>query len=117
MAAMPVAIVDLPEPPLGFSRTIRSMAPPKPADQCTLSGLGRIYYLKIRGTPVTYGTKPRIVIVGAGFGGLAVAQSFRHADADITLIDRQNHHLFQPLLYQVATAGLSPADIAWPSAT
>jgi len=63
---------------------------------------------------VTYGTKPRIVIVGAGFGGLAVAQSFRHADADITLIDRQNHHLFQPLLYQVATAGLSPADIAWP---
>jgi NADH dehydrogenase len=63
---------------------------------------------------VTYGTKPRIVIVGAGFGGLAVAQSFRHVDADITLIDRQNHHLFQPLLYQVATAGLSPADIAWP---
>ena len=63
---------------------------------------------------MTYGTKPRIVIVGAGFGGLAVAQSFRHADADITLIDRQNHHLFQPLLYQVATAGLSPADIAWP---
>jgi NADH dehydrogenase len=66
------------------------------------------------GTPVTYGTKPRIIIVGAGFGGLAVAQSLRHADADITLIDRQNHHLFQPLLYQVATAGLSPADIAWP---
>ncbi|HTL50630.1 MAG TPA: NAD(P)/FAD-dependent oxidoreductase [Steroidobacteraceae bacterium] len=63
---------------------------------------------------MTYGTKPRIVIVGAGFGGLAVAQSFRHVDADITLIDRQNHHLFQPLLYQVATAGLSPADIAWP---
>src|SRR5262245_46534870 len=64
--------------------------------------------------PVTYGTKPRIVIVGAGFGGLAVAQSLRCADADVTLIDRQNHHLFQPLLYQVATAGLSPADIAWP---
>jgi NADH:quinone reductase (non-electrogenic) len=64
--------------------------------------------------PVSYGTKPRIVIVGAGFGGLAVAQSLRHLEADITLIDRQNHHLFQPLLYQVATAGLSPADIAWP---
>jgi len=63
---------------------------------------------------VTYGTKPRIVIVGAGFGGLAVAQSLRRLPADITLIDRQNHHLFQPLLYQVATAGLSPADIAWP---
>jgi len=58
--------------------------------------------------------KPRIVIVGAGFGGLAVAQALRDVDADITLIDRQNHHLFQPLLYQVATAGLSPADIAWP---
>jgi NADH dehydrogenase len=63
---------------------------------------------------MSYGTKPRIVIVGAGFGGLAVAQGLRRADADVTLIDRQNHHLFQPLLYQVATAGLSPAEIAWP---
>ncbi|MGH8242302.1 MAG: NAD(P)/FAD-dependent oxidoreductase [Steroidobacteraceae bacterium] len=59
-------------------------------------------------------TKPRIVIVGAGFAGLAVAQGLRRLPADITLIDRQNHHLFQPLLYQVATAGLSPAEIAWP---
>ncbi len=58
--------------------------------------------------------KPRIVIVGAGFGGLAVARGLARLDAEITLIDRQNHHLFQPLLYQVATAGLSPADIAWP---
>ena len=57
---------------------------------------------------------PRVVIVGAGFGGLAVARGLARADADITLIDRQNHHLFQPLLYQVATAGLSPAEIAWP---
>jgi NADH dehydrogenase len=63
---------------------------------------------------MSYATKPRIVIVGAGFGGLAVAQSLRRCEADITLVDRQNHHLFQPLLYQVATAGLSPADIAWP---
>ncbi|HEU4517117.1 MAG TPA: NAD(P)/FAD-dependent oxidoreductase [Steroidobacteraceae bacterium] len=63
---------------------------------------------------MSYITKPRIVIVGAGFGGLAVAQRLRRVDADVTLIDRQNHHLFQPLLYQVATAGLSPADIAWP---
>jgi NADH dehydrogenase len=63
---------------------------------------------------MTYGRKPRIIIVGAGFGGLAVAQGLRRAAVDITLIDRQNHHLFQPLLYQVATAGLSPADIAWP---
>jgi len=58
--------------------------------------------------------RPRVVIVGAGFGGLAVAKGLGGAAADITLIDRQNHHLFQPLLYQVATAGLSPADIAWP---
>ncbi len=57
---------------------------------------------------------PRIVIIGAGFGGLAVARGLARIEADITLIDRQNHHLFQPLLYQVATAGLSPADIAWP---
>jgi NADH:quinone reductase (non-electrogenic) len=64
--------------------------------------------------PVTYDCKPRIVIVGAGFAGLAVAGRLRRADADITLVDRQNHHLFQPLLYQVATAGLSPSDIAWP---
>ncbi len=63
---------------------------------------------------MTYDSKPRIIIVGAGFGGLAVAGRLRRQAADITLIDRQNHHLFQPLLYQVATAGLSPADIAWP---
>ncbi len=56
----------------------------------------------------------RVVIVGAGFGGLAVVRGLGRCAADITLIDRQNHHLFQPLLYQVATAGLSPADIAWP---
>ncbi len=63
---------------------------------------------------MTYASKPRIVIVGAGFGGLAAAQGLGSVDADITLIDRENHHLFQPLLYQVATAGLSPAEIAWP---
>ncbi len=59
-------------------------------------------------------TRPRVVIVGAGFGGLTAARRLAAAPADVTLIDRQNHHLFQPLLYQVATAGLSPADIAWP---
>lgn len=58
--------------------------------------------------------KPRIVIVGAGFGGLAVIKGLGAVYAEITLIDRQNHHLFQPLLYQVATAALSPADIAAP---
>ena len=56
----------------------------------------------------------RVVIVGAGFGGIAAAKRLAAAPVEITLIDRQNHHLFQPLLYQVATAGLSPADIAWP---
>src|SRR5215813_2223775 len=57
---------------------------------------------------------PRVVIVGAGFGGIACARALRHAPASITLIDRHNYHLFQPLLYQVATAALSPADIAIP---
>ncbi len=58
--------------------------------------------------------RPHVVIVGAGFGGLTVAKTLAGAPVDITLIDRENHHLFQPLLYQVATASLSPADIAWP---
>ena len=61
--------------------------------------------------------KPRIVIIGAGFGGLAVVRGLGAIDAEVTLIDRQNHHLFQPLLYQVATAALSPADIAAPIRT
>src|SRR5712664_2091918 len=56
----------------------------------------------------------RIVIVGAGFGGLSAAHSLAGADADVFIIDRRNYHLFQPLLYQVATAGLSPAQIATP---
>src|SRR3954470_23970943 len=55
-----------------------------------------------------------IVIVGAGFGGLAAAKALKHADARVTIIDRRNHHLFQPLLYQVATAALNPSDIALP---
>src|SRR5262245_2873013 len=59
-------------------------------------------------------TKPRVVIVGGGFGGLSTAKGLAHAPFDITVIDRNNHHLFQPLLYQVATAALSPADIAAP---
>jgi NADH:ubiquinone reductase (H+-translocating) len=59
-------------------------------------------------------TLPRIVIVGAGFGGLWAATALARAPAQITVIDERNYHLFQPLLYQVATAGLSPADIAAP---
>jgi NADH dehydrogenase len=57
---------------------------------------------------------PRVVIVGAGFGGLWAAKTLANAAVEIVVIDRENHHLFQPLLYQVATAGLSPADIAAP---
>lgn len=59
-------------------------------------------------------SRAKIVIVGAGFGGLEAAKSLRRAPADVTVIDRQNFHCFQPLLYQVATAALSPADVAWP---
>lgn len=58
--------------------------------------------------------RPRVVIIGAGFGGLAAARALRGAPVDVTVIDRRNHHVFQPLLYQVATAALSPADIAAP---
>jgi len=59
-------------------------------------------------------TQPRIVIVGGGFGGLAVAKALKKAPAEITLIDRTNHHLFQPLLYQVATSILAPSQIGFP---
>lgn len=57
---------------------------------------------------------PRVVVLGAGFGGLTFCQTFDHPTARVTLVDRQNHHLFQPLLYQVATAGLSAPEIAQP---
>jgi len=57
---------------------------------------------------------PRVIIVGGGFGGLSAARALNKAPVRVTLLDRQNHHLFQPLLYQVATAALSPADIAEP---
>jgi NADH dehydrogenase len=64
--------------------------------------------------PQTSPRKKRVVIVGAGFGGLSVAKALGNSSFDVTVIDRHNYHLFQPLLYQVATAGLSPADIASP---
>jgi NADH:quinone reductase (non-electrogenic) len=58
--------------------------------------------------------KPRIVIVGGGFGGVAAARALRKSDVEVVLIDRRNHHIFQPLLYQVATAVLSPSEVAAP---
>jgi NADH dehydrogenase len=58
--------------------------------------------------------RSQVVIVGGGFGGLNAAKALRHADVEVTVVDRRNHHVFQPLLYQVATAGLSPGDIASP---
>src|SRR5260370_9716753 len=58
--------------------------------------------------------KHRVVILGGGFGGLAAAQKLKHAPVEVTLIDRRNFHLFQPLLYQVATGSLSPVEIAAP---
>jgi len=59
-------------------------------------------------------TTPHVVIIGGGFGGLAAARALRKAPVRVTLLDRRNHHLFQPLLYQVATAALSPGEIAYP---
>ena len=58
--------------------------------------------------------RPKIVIIGGGFGGLWAAFAFKNKPVDVTVIDRKNHHVFQPLLYQVATAVLSPGEIAQP---
>src|SRR4051812_47175950 len=62
--------------------------------------------------PIT--AKPRIVIVGGGFAGIELARRLRHLEANVILIDKNNHHTFQPLLYQVATAALEPDSIAYP---
>src|SRR5215210_4578174 len=62
-------------------------------------------------------TLPHVVIIGAGFGGLETSQKLAHAPVQITLIDRHNYHLFQPLLYQIAIAGLVPSQIAYPLRT
>ncbi len=84
-------------------------------DQLALSGFSAVARAPagVRGHSVPAG-KHRVVIVGAGFGGLSAARALARSEAEVTIIDRMNYHLFQPLLYQVATAELSPADIAWP---
>src|SRR5688572_30946278 len=58
--------------------------------------------------------RPQVVIIGGGFGGLTAARAFHHSPVNVTLVDRNNHHTFQPLLYQVATATLNPSDITAP---
>jgi NADH:ubiquinone reductase (H+-translocating) len=63
-------------------------------------------------SPAATETHSRIVIVGTGFGGLTAAKRLAKASLDVTIVDQRNYHLFQPLLYQVATASLSPGDIA-----
>ena len=63
---------------------------------------------------IAVASQPHIVIIGAGFAGLSAAKALAKASVHVTIIDRRNYHLFQPLLYQVAAAGLSPADIAMP---
>jgi NADH dehydrogenase len=60
------------------------------------------------------GWRQRVAIVGSGFAGIAAARAFRNQPVEVLLVDRTNHHLFQPLLYQVATCALSPAEIAMP---
>ncbi|MEX2650144.1 MAG: NAD(P)/FAD-dependent oxidoreductase [Alphaproteobacteria bacterium] len=91
-------------------RTREAIAPtsakPRPVNGNARDGTASAHH--VRTTP------PHVVIVGAGFGGLAAAQALARADVRVTIIDRRNHHLFQPLLYQVATAGLQPADITQP---
>src|SRR5215217_48615 len=74
-------------------------------------------YIAVSRPKETALSRRTVVIVGAGFGGLAAAKALKGADVEVVLIDRTNHHLFQPLLYQVATAALSPADIATASRT
>jgi NADH dehydrogenase len=74
----------------------------------------RLPMTNIRNTESTVSKPPKVVIIGGGFGGLAVAKGLRGVTADVTVIDRRNFHLFQPLLYQVATGGLSPANISVP---
>src|SRR3954471_11015776 len=78
-------------------------------------GIGEVYTKSPNALgPTRMPHPPHVVIIGGGFGGLAAAQALKRAPVSITLLDRRNHHLFQPLLYQVATAGLSPGDIAAP---
>lgn len=83
-------------------------------DHVIRAALGRVFPQLDGMTRANYDGLPHVVIVGAGFGGVATARALRTTACRVTLIDKHNYHLFQPLLYQVATAGLSPSDIATP---
>src|SRR5690606_41275034 len=80
---------------------------------CAIFHEGRTSRFGQRKGTETMSARPRVVIIGAGFGGLNAAKALRHAPVDVLLIDRNNYHTFQPLLYQVATAGLTDGDIAY----
>ena len=84
--------------------------PLRSAESCVFPGQAHAFLLM----RIHHTNLPRVVIIGGGFGGLEAAKALRKMPVRVTLLDRQNHHLFQPLLYQVATAALSPADIAEP---
>jgi NADH dehydrogenase/putative oxidoreductase len=84
-------------------------------DRLTAWLVGKVLPVRDSRDPRTLRGLPRVVIVGVGFGGIGCALALRNARAAVTLIDRTNYHLFQPLLYQVATAALSPSDIATPT--
>jgi NADH:ubiquinone reductase (H+-translocating) len=90
---------------------VASRSPPPGADDTPTDAQPRSEAAAVAGHPER---KPRIVIVGGGFGGVAAARVLRKSNAEVVLIDRRNHHIFQPLLYQVATAVLSPSDVAAP---
>src|SRR6202171_4278131 len=97
------------------------MGQPRPADTLLTEGKSQMddrATLSEEATAMVDAPPPskrqRVVIVGGGFAGLAAAHALRHADAEVFLIDRRNHHIFQPLLYQVAPAARPPAEIAAP---
>src|SRR5262249_22380683 len=92
-----------------------SHSPPPKSDACSLSGRGRLQ--PMTGSDAAPARRPRVVIVGGGFGGTHAAHALRHAPVDVLILDRTNHSLFHPLLYQVATAGLSADEIAIPIRT
>ncbi|MCJ7441517.1 MAG: FAD-dependent oxidoreductase, partial [Thermoanaerobaculaceae bacterium] len=90
---------------------IATQAEREPGCPAPHSGAGRV---GARPDPWREQGKPHLVIVGGGFAGLYAARALKSAPLQITVVDRRNHHVFQPLLYQVATAALSPGDIAYP---